>query len=464
MQARRNRAARRRLALVAFAALWLSACGGGGGDGTQLAAGGGSGLGTPLGLASGSAAPTPTSAASFSEFGPVRIASPVAATAPATARLAGGGNVVVWTTDGGRAVWAQTTTPAGVPVGSPLAVHQPNTQPVPALSVAATADGGFIVAYVVSDSAPTTQFAAVQGIQVRRYGPDGTLLSDTRANDQAPNYGSDGHLYSVDPGLAIKPLPDGGFVVGWTGEVALVAPHWGFLQRLAADGSRVGPMVVIGGGSPEVTQLTPAVLPDGTVVAVWQQQDFASSGSTYSIHSQHFGTGSAPLSAPAALAGTSRSARFPVGATALVNGSVAVAWAHADGVMAQTHSTLISADGAPTAPVSTTAWPITTPATSSPSDVAVVPLADGFGVLWQLFTSNYRAGSGKIFVQRHDGAGAATGPYSLLVDRPTWWVSATTGANASVSERFSADGGPDGHFTAAYGLADDVGNAYLLGR
>lgn len=462
MQEAVHGAARRRLALVAFAALWLTACGGGGGGSDASVAAptaGGSGVsaaaGDPLasGFPGGASAPVPGAApaapAAFSAFAPVRVAQSVGTPVPQVARLASG-SLVAWAAGG--QVWAQRTDAGGQLVGNAVAVSPVNAEGDPGFSIAADAGGGFIVTWDVSDRRPGTQFEAVRAVQVRRYAADGTLRNDVRLND--------GPYHSLTGRPIVKATPDGGWVVAWTAKQVLPAPSWGFLQRLAPDGSRVGPLVTVGGGTPEVTQLTPVPLADGTVLAAWLQHDFAAEGATYSVYTQRFDAGSAPVTNPVRANLPASATSFPIDAAALAGGNVALAWIVDRGAGGyQVQSTLLTGAGAIAAPVETFEQPSSGWELRS---VAVTPLADGFGVAWQALYGYNRGMLGELWMQRHAGSGAVSEAPAKLVNQGIASFSPTTGASSTASPGFSLDGGADGHFVGAFQSMPNT--AYLMGQ
>jgi hypothetical protein len=297
-----------------------------------------------------------------------------------------------------------------------------------------------------------TQLAVNRAVQFRLYGADGTLVNEVRVNE--------GHYNGFDSRPIVKATTDGGFVVAWTARVELSAPSWGFLQRLASDGSRVGPTVTLGGGAPEVTQLTPVPLPDGTVLAAWLQQDFPASGPTYSVYTQAFGADSAPVSVPVRIDAASGTKSFPVDAAALSSGNVALAWiANGGPGLHQVQSTVLTAAGTTAAAVDTYDWP--SGLWEIPS-VAVAPLADGFGVAWQALMAYNRGTAGEIWMQRHAGTGAATQAPSKLAGLSTASVSPTGNGASYASPGFSLDGGADAHFISAFQSIPTT--VYLLGQ
>ncbi|MGZ5847222.1 MAG: hypothetical protein ACXWJJ_07075 [Ramlibacter sp.] len=379
------------------------------------------------------------------------VAQSVSVPTPRVARLAGGGSVVLWAA--GRQVWAQRTDAAGQFLGSAFAVGPANLEDIPDFSVAAAADGGFIVAWEIEDGPQVTQFGTVQALQVTRFGADGTVQNDVRVND--------GHYNSFTGRPIVKATADGGFVVAWTAKSLLPAPSWGYLQRLASDGSRVGPLVTLGGAAPRLAQLTPIPLADGSVLAAWLQSDSTTSGgSTYSVYTQRFGTDSAPVADAVRVEAASGTASFPFDAAALSNGNVALAWiAHDAPGLYQVRSTLLTAAGTSAAAVETYDWPYTI---WELPYVAVAPLADGFGVAWQALQSYNRGTIGEIWLQRHAGTGAASQAPTKVVGLSTADFSPTTGHVAYASPGFSLDGGADGHFISAF--QSIPATAYLMGQ
>jgi hypothetical protein len=125
---------------------------------------------------------------------------------PVTAGLAGGGYVVVWASDGqdgsGYGIFGQRFNASGAKVGAEFRANATTANSQSAPGVAATADGGFVVAWESSG-----QDGSGLGIFGQRYGAPGTkvggeFLINTETTDN-------------QQGVTVTGLPDGGFVAAW---------------------------------------------------------------------------------------------------------------------------------------------------------------------------------------------------------------------------------------------------------
>lgn len=462
MQPTRSSVARKRLALVALSSLWLAACGGGGGGSDVVAtAPVPTGSSSPASRPSASgpapapsaSAPAPSAggtpapqvsppAASFAAFDAVVLATRPLGSVAATARLAGGGNVALWTmadptVSRASTLMARLTNSAGQPVGDAFTIKA-EVDTVTAAAVAASPDGGFLVVWAGFDAGfdPANQSASTQNLMARRYAANGTLVSETRlvANPQF-----------AFRGIKVEPLAAGGYALGWTMQTARNAPGWGYLQRLDANGGPVGaPVAVFDSHSGAAAQesVTLAQAADGTVTAAWV--DTPDTGTnTASIFARRFDASLQPLSAPAEVAGTTQplqaSSQPILVSAAPVGSSVALAWTVLQGGGTGIRSAVL-------APGSTTPGAVAS-VTSTYPVVSLFAEALGpgsYGVIWQEFNASNIGAAGMVDMQRHDATGAATGAPVELNRRTVWSISHMTTSVATYNT-IGVDAGPDGH-------------------
>lgn len=477
-------AARQRLALVAFASLWLSACGGGGGD-TAVAGGapasggpttsapsasgspvaqGPAGLGpastsTPApGPSAGPAtaggtpgAPAPQSApaaAAFSSFGPVQVGQnpDFYGGSPAIARLGGGGNVALWvahgsTTSNSRLV-GQLTDGAGNLVGAQIMV-QDEVVPVQYLSVAPTPDGGFLVAWAGFDGFTSGSSHPLVNVQARRYSATGVVLGSTRLAQES--------FYGVG-GIVIQPTADG-YAVGWSSAASPGARLSGYLQRLDRSGALVGSRVELepGTGASQFG-LSIVPLPDGSVGAVWLQ-----GGASYTVHTRHFDSSLQPLNAATELTGISQASGFVMSA-APVGPNIGLAWTATVASGAEEVRTAVIAPEA-----STVGAYDAVIAGSTVTAVQVLPFASDFGVVWQEWQLSSETAI--LYLQRHAASGTVTSTQTELNRRVTASNLDVMGAGIFANNGVAVAGGADGHVVATFGMADQAQpNQYVLGR
>jgi hypothetical protein len=150
---------------------------------------------------------------------------------PSVAALAGGGFVVMWTSQGqdgsGYGIYGQRYAADGTRVGSEFRVNTFTNNHQLEESVTALAGGGFVVTW-----SSLGQDGSGYGTYGQRYAADGTALgSEFRVN----TFTTESQEYPSVTGLA-----GGGFVVTWR-SVDQDGSGWGvYGQRYAADGTAVG--------------------------------------------------------------------------------------------------------------------------------------------------------------------------------------------------------------------------------
>ncbi|MCP5155360.1 MAG: tandem-95 repeat protein [Ectothiorhodospiraceae bacterium] len=194
---------------------------------------------------------------------------------PVVTALTGGGFVVAWTSvtsatagDGnGQGVFAQRYDAAGTPLGGEFRINTTTANDQDQPSIAALADGGFVVAWTSRN-----QDGSFQGIYAQRHDASGApvgvefRVNTTTSNDQFDS--------------AVVGLDDGGFVVTWTDDGGADGSGFGvFAQEFAADGSRVdGEFRVNTEISSTQNQPAIAALPNGAFAVVWTSVTSGSAG------------------------------------------------------------------------------------------------------------------------------------------------------------------------------------------
>ncbi|MFL6691495.1 MAG: hypothetical protein ACJ8GO_00900, partial [Ramlibacter sp.] len=139
------------------------------------------------------------------------MATTAAKDAPAVARLADGGNVVVWVE--GDSVRARLTDAAGSLVGNPFTVGA-LVNHAAEHSVTAAPDGGFLVLWVVETERAQSQFSGTLGIRAKRFSATGTALWETLVS---------GARQQIIDRVVGRATPNG-FVVGWTSQALFTIP------------------------------------------------------------------------------------------------------------------------------------------------------------------------------------------------------------------------------------------------
>ncbi|WP_281686323.1 Ig-like domain-containing protein, partial [Pseudomonas citronellolis] len=186
-------------------------------------------------------------------------------TNPSAATLADGRIIVVWQSGTGTDVFMQLFEADGVTrVGSEQQVNQRNSGDQDGPQVVALADGGYLVVWESYQAGPDT---SGDGIMARRYGADGTPLTD----EFAVNLGTAGD--QRHPSAVAH--PDGGYTISWTsnpdsGSTDLVAQ-----RTFDADNQPLTGDVLAGSGQAYGAEGAPAMAVfgdaahQGMYVTVW---------------------------------------------------------------------------------------------------------------------------------------------------------------------------------------------------
>ena len=183
------------------------------------------------------------------------------------AALEDGGFVVSWESFGqdgsGSSIYAQRYDNAGVQVGSEFQVNTFTNSYQRYSSVAALADGGFVVTW-----SSENQDGSGYGIYAQRYDSTGVAVG---SEFQVNTFTDSSQQYS-----SVVALADGGFVVTWSSENQDGSRYGIYAQRYDANNMAVGEETrlneITAGTQAAVTSLTgepTAVLTDGTLVSTW---------------------------------------------------------------------------------------------------------------------------------------------------------------------------------------------------
>ncbi|MEZ5935207.1 MAG: LamG-like jellyroll fold domain-containing protein [Alphaproteobacteria bacterium] len=202
--------------------------------------------------------------ASGAEF-QINTTTAIAQEAPSIAALADGGYVVAWQSDGqdgsNYGVFAQRYDSAGSAVGSEFQVNTTTASLQEAPAVTALADGGFVVAWQ-----STGQDGDSTGIYAQRY--------DSAGNTVGTEFQVNTTTTDAQEAPAITAFADGGFIVTWESRNQ-DGSNWGvYAQRYDSAGSAVGSEFRVNSWtfneqrSPDI-----AALADGGFVVTWQSKD-----------------------------------------------------------------------------------------------------------------------------------------------------------------------------------------------
>lgn len=238
---------------------------------------------------------------------------------PAIAALTNGGFIITWKSDGQDGelggIYAQLYGADGTPIGGEFQVNTYTTSLQFAPTVAALADGGFVISWSSWGSfGPDTTHP---GVLAQRYAADGTPIGG--------EFQVNAFTWLHQESSAIAALADGGFVITWMSS-GQDGDNWGiYAQRYGADGALVGGEFQVNTYTVgEQTFPTIAALPDGGFMISWTSfQD----GSAHGIYAQRYAADGTPIGDEFQVnAYTLSHQMIPVMAV-LDNGDLVISWA-----------------------------------------------------------------------------------------------------------------------------------------
>lgn len=449
------------VALPLVMAMVLSACGGGGGSG------GGAMVATAapkVGAQPASSTPAPDAppdladdlpgpstdlvqAGAFSSFGPSLVASNLGHSSDralaSAARLTGGGSVVAWASN--AALLTQRLDAAGQPVGAAQNVGSVllgDSDVSTRMSVVATADGGWLVAWIAPD----------RTVLFRRYDASGAPVSGANQVDAT--------AFAKVLGIQARALADGGFVVAWVAAEGTDPAH-AFVRRFGAAGTAGTDRVRVndGAGAQRAVQVTP--MPDGSFVAAWVQRTADGMESVLTRRLDGALRAAGPehvLQSPGVQPDAWVHRYSLLGAASISQRAALFAWAFYDGRSLQVRWQLLDASGTPTIPA-TRAAQVDLPLGRFLDSVEVIPAAAGFRVVAESTWANYRVTDAFTTVLEVGGAGELLG--NTETARVLSSVEPTTGAGCFGPGQpgVAASGGEDGHYLLAYATCAKKGPA-----
>ncbi|MBK6009191.1 hypothetical protein JJB11_24090 [Ramlibacter ginsenosidimutans] len=435
------------VAIPLVLAMLLSACGGGG-SGSPTTDASSSNAPPPAPAPGPAPAPAPAPAptdilqpGAFAPFGPTVLASNIAASAnknlTSTARLTGGGSVVAWVA--GTSLLVQPLDAEGDAVGAAQAagtVLMGDPDVSTRLSVVATADGGWLLAWIAAD----------HSVLFRRYAASGAPVAAAASADAT--------AYTKTLGIQARALADGGFVVAWVASEGASPPR-AHLRRFSAAGTAVTARVGLSNsaGAQAALQVTP--MPDGNFLAAWVQRnpDGMESVLARRLDAALDAAGPEQLLQPAGLQPSGGLHRYSLlGAASLSRGAALFAWAYYDGGPSlQVRWQLFDALG--------------TPATSSSSpasasfrndsfldSVQVIPAATGFRIVAESNLTNYRTTEAYTTILEIGGAGELLDSTETTRTLSLVNVVSGTGCSGPTQPGVAVGGGEDGHYLLAYAV------------
>jgi Ca2+-binding RTX toxin-like protein len=245
---------------------------------------------------------------------PVNTYTSSAQSLPSVASLPDGGWLVVWQSSGqdgsGYGVYGQRYSESGIPLGAEFRVNSYTTNYQTNPSVAALADGGWVVAWD-SDGQDGSGF----GVYYRRYAADGTPGSELQVNV---------YTTSAQETPAVTGLIDGGWLVTWesTGQDGSVYGVYG--RRYAADGTPGDEFRLNEYTNNQQYGLSVTALADGGWLATWQSN--GQDGSGFGVYARRYASDGA-AGAEFKVNQTTSDAQIQPSVTELAGGGFVVTWA-----------------------------------------------------------------------------------------------------------------------------------------
>jgi hypothetical protein len=303
------------------------------------------------------------------------------------------------------------------------------------LSVAATADGGWLLAWISPD----------HSVLFRRYDASGAPVADAAS--------ADGNAYTKALGIQARALADGGFVVGWVAAEG-TSPSRAYVRRFSAAGTAATARVGVGNGAGAQTALQVTPMPDGNFLVAWVQ---STPGGMESVLARRLdaaldAAGAEQLLQPAGLQPSPALHRYSLlGATTLSQGAALFAWAYYDGPSLQVRWQLFDALGTPAIPSGTPAL-VNFRTDRFLDSVEVVPAATGFRIVAETNLSNYRSTVAYTTILEIGGAGDLLGNTETARSLSLINVVSGTGCTGPTQPGVAAGGGEDGQYLLAYAV------------
>ncbi|MED5609695.1 Ig-like domain-containing protein, partial [Pseudomonas sp. JH-2] len=241
---------------------------------------------------------------------------------PSVATLADGRIIVVWQSGdasaGNAEVFMQLFAADGVTrIGGEQQVNQRNASNQDSPQVVALADGGYLVVWESYQAGPDT---SGDGVMARRYGADGTPLTD----EFAVNVATAGGQRSP---IAIA-HPDGGYTISWQSDPDAGTTNHIVQRSFDADNQPLTGDVIVGSGNLYGNEGAPAmaVFADGMYVTVWTGHGGPGDNSASGVIGQLYKADGTPLGGNFQVnTGTGNSQNYPDVIT-LKDGSFVVVW------------------------------------------------------------------------------------------------------------------------------------------
>lgn len=327
-----------------------------------------------------------------SEF-PVNTMTTGSQQTPTLAILKSGGFVAGWASkdqDGSSwGVYAQRFLANGTPDGAEFRVNETTVGSQSSPAVAATADGGFTIAWVGTNTTGTSA-----GVWAQRFDATGTPLGTQFRVDTTK-----GRFQSAPTITAARPS---GFAVGWVGSDVAGTSYRTYVQLYAQTGARVGTERVVSKTVMKRLISPPSIAPiTGGFAVVWPSAAAATGNPI--VAGQRLTSAGALSGTEFAITSASFAQQDPV-VTGTADGGFAVAWTSLkqDGSGAGVFAQIYKATGVKTG---ATFRANTTVAADQAEPAISARPGGGFTIAW---TSTSQDGSGKgVYAKRYSPTGAA---------------------------------------------------------
>jgi hypothetical protein len=234
----------------------------------------------------------------------------------------------------------------GAPLGGELQVNGYTTSTQFAPTVAAGADGDFVVTWMSDGSAGSDDFG--YSIQARRYNAAGLPLGD---QFQVNDFTTSDQMWP-----SVATLDGGGFVVVWSSRGSAGSDTAGTsvqARRFGADGSPAGAAFQVNGYTTGAQDYPRVAAGPGGFVVVWSSYGSAGDDTAgYSIQSRRFATDGTPLGGELQVNGYTPSSQDRPAVATAADGSFLVVWMSSGSAGDDSDSTSIqarhyAADGTP---------------------------------------------------------------------------------------------------------------------
>jgi len=256
---------------------------------------------------------------------------------PAIAATIDGGFVVAWlgtgSTGKSTGIWAQRWSATGTRLGAEFRVDTTAGTTQSAPSLAASASGGFLVSWVSNNAGGTTF-----DVHTQLHDKTGKRVgAEVKANVAA--------MPAITSAASVAELPGGGWVVAWTSVAKAGAKPVVKAQRLTTKGLRSGGEIAVTNATWAQSEPVVAALPGEGFVVVWvsQGQDGAGKG----LFAQRYTAAGAKLGAVFRVNLTVGGDQSEPSAVARAGGGFLVSWTSPDGAGKGIYCRLYAANGVP---------------------------------------------------------------------------------------------------------------------